>query len=157
MDLVRFLPPPDALHRRVVLCELIKTQLEARYRHHRGCLLEEYFRLYPELGKPEALSVGLIYEEYRVRTLFGDRPALDEYRDRFPRQFEQLQRLVRHQPTPEASSSNGYGTIRPDVQPSQDAPGTVLPSTMPEMPPPALSPTPVPAAKAAVAARRSGL
>jgi serine/threonine protein kinase len=145
VDLGRFLPPLGALHRRTVLCELIKTQLEARYRNRRGCLLEEYCRLYPELGKPEALSAGLIYEEYRVRTMVGEGPSLEEYRDRFPRQFEKLQRQVQRQKMQRTSASSS-GTIRPDPVPSQDAPSSMTPAGQAQTPPPPLSPTPLPGA-----------
>jgi hypothetical protein len=101
VDLRRFLPPPEAPHHRAVLHELIKTELEACYSRHQGCLLEEFLRRYPELGGPEDLPASLLYEEYRVRGMFGDHPALDEYRARFPFQFEKFQELVRlHSPEP---------------------------------------------------------
>ena len=44
VDLHQFLPAPDAPHRRAVLHELIKTELEARYSRGRGCLLEEFLQ-----------------------------------------------------------------------------------------------------------------
>jgi hypothetical protein len=103
VDLRRFLPPPEAPHRLAVFHELIKTELEARYRCRQGCLLEEFLRRYPELGGPAALSAGLLYEEYRLRWRFGDRPALDEYRARFPGQFEQLQQRLHLEPVPESA------------------------------------------------------
>jgi serine/threonine protein kinase len=103
VDLRHFLPPAEAPHRLTVLHELIKTELEARYRHRQGCLLEEFLRRYPELGGPADLPAGLLYEEYRVRRRFGDRPALDEYRARFPLQFEQLRRRLHLEPVPEST------------------------------------------------------
>src|SRR5262249_35973048 len=44
------------------------------------------------------LSARLIYEEYRVRQLHGDKPDLSSYKRRFPRQFEEVQRLVESDP-----------------------------------------------------------
>jgi serine/threonine protein kinase len=124
VDLRLFLPPADAPHRRAVLHELIKTELEARYARGRGCLLEEFVRQYPELGSAEDLPAGLLYEEYRVRRMFGDRPDLNEYRSRFPRQFEpfrqqvdqESQTNVRTLPPPvplptKAASSSGAQTL----------------------------------------------
>jgi serine/threonine protein kinase/formylglycine-generating enzyme required for sulfatase activity len=93
LDLRQFLPSPDAPHRRAVLLELIKTELEARYRRGQSCRLEDFVRRYPELGGPDALPDSLVYEEFRMRRLHGERPELDEYRSRFPGQFKGLCRL----------------------------------------------------------------
>lgn len=46
-------------------------------------LLEDYLRLYPELGTPTDLPAGLIAEEYRIRRCWGDRPAHGDYVRRF--------------------------------------------------------------------------
>jgi formylglycine-generating enzyme required for sulfatase activity len=152
VDLGRFLPPPEARHRRAVLHELIKTELEARYRHHQGCLLEEFIRRYPELGGVHNLPAGLLYEEYRLRLTFGDPPSLEEYQDRFPRQFDEFQQQVNLNPptiapgqtlTPRSSpvvvkkapdvkkvdvaaeqktSSTVFATVRPALTPSSNSP-----------------------------------
>jgi formylglycine-generating enzyme required for sulfatase activity len=97
-DLARLLPAPGHRLRLPFLRELIKTELEIRWRRSRPVLLDEYLLHFPELGPAGSLPVDLIYEEMRVRHLFGDRPALASYRKRFPRQFEQLERLVQKQP-----------------------------------------------------------
>jgi serine/threonine protein kinase len=132
VDLRLFLPAPDAPHRRAVLSELIKTELEARYRRHEGLPLEEFLKLYPELGGRDDLPASLVYEEYRVRRLHGDRPELATYRDRFPRQFEQLGQLLREHPVPEPASRPEPPTVhqpmptqadaRPQPQPPGQAP-----------------------------------
>jgi serine/threonine protein kinase len=121
VDLRGYLPPPEAPHRRAVFYELIKAELAARYRRGQGCLLEEFLRRYPELGRADELPAGLLYEEYLVRKLHGERPALDEYRAHFPAQFEQLVELVRRHAPPEAL---------PDVPPRSEF-GTVGPSGIP--------------------------
>ncbi len=83
-----FLPPPGDARRPPSLLELIKTDLEIRWRNGQPALLEGYAVEFPELGSPRELPLALIYEEYRVRLLFGDRPAPESYRERFPGRFE---------------------------------------------------------------------
>jgi serine/threonine protein kinase len=137
VDLRDFLPSPEAQHRRAVLCELVKTEMEVRYRQGHGVWLDEFCERYPELGGREGLPADLIYEEYRVRRLYGDRPDLGSYRERFPSQFEQVQQLVRQNPVPE-----------PKPQAEQPTPSdyhTLVPSADGPQPVPAPSPPPKPA------------
>ncbi len=105
VDLARFLPPGESPLRAAVLQELIKTELEVRYRRGMPVALEDYAARFPELGPASALPARLIYEEYRVRSLIGDRPSLATYRERFPQRFEELSRLLREQPLPQAAAS----------------------------------------------------
>jgi serine/threonine protein kinase len=98
VDLRSFLPAPGQPHRLACLCELIKRELEACYRRRQDRRLEEYLLRYPELGGPESLPPDLIYEEYRIRHLYGDKVSLDQYRERFASQFEQVRLLVQRQP-----------------------------------------------------------
>src|SRR5262249_2587325 len=44
------------------------------------------------------LPVRFIYEEYRIRHLFGDRPDVGTYKMRFPGQFAQFMQLLQLQP-----------------------------------------------------------
>ena len=115
-DLLRYLPPPGQPHRRSVLIELVKVELEALYRKKRGLPLETYLKRYPELGAADELPPALLYEEYRVRRLFGDHPTLELYRERFPRQFEQLRMLVNANPLPTANQTT---PLPGDAQPVQ--------------------------------------
>jgi serine/threonine protein kinase len=101
-DLASFLPPPGNPLRRVALLELIKTDLEARWRRGQIIGVEAYLEKFPELGNVAILAPQLIYEEYRVRHLYGDKPALAGYERRFPRQFPELKRLASEQPIPTA-------------------------------------------------------
>src|SRR5206468_982346 len=55
VDLHAILPPPEAPHRRAVLHELIKIELETGHARQQGRLLEDFVRRYPELGTLEAL------------------------------------------------------------------------------------------------------
>jgi hypothetical protein len=98
VDLGRFLPPEGDSLRASALAELIKTELEIRWRTGKGVTLEHYLARFPELGTQDRLPLSLIYEEYRVRQRYGDRAALESYRDRFPGRFDELQRLVQDQP-----------------------------------------------------------
>jgi serine/threonine protein kinase/formylglycine-generating enzyme required for sulfatase activity len=98
-DLAAFLPPPEDPLRPAALHELIKTELEIRWRRGLGGELEDYLKKFPELGPAESLPPQLIFEEYRVRQRFGDRPLLNDYRGRFPAQYERVQQLVVEQAT----------------------------------------------------------
>lgn len=100
-----FLPAPGDVLRPVALHELIKTDLEIRWRNAQPARLEDYLQRFPELGPPDGLPVALVYEEYRVRTLYGDKPGLDAYQARFPRQFPELQKRIDELPVPESLAS----------------------------------------------------
>jgi tetratricopeptide (TPR) repeat protein len=125
-DLRAFLPgalpdgqPLTGSVRRTLLCELVKVDLEYRWRGARepaaapdllcpthptppetGCplplrpLLESYVAAFPELGSLEWLPLSLIGEEYRVRQRWGDRPDPAEYQSRFTAREESLGQLL---------------------------------------------------------------
>jgi WD40 repeat protein/serine/threonine protein kinase len=87
-------PPLPAATRRELLEELIRIDLEYRWRQAdqvrtgdplRGQpRLEDYVAHFPELGRLDQLSVESIAAEYRVRRHWGDRPTHAEYLARFP-------------------------------------------------------------------------
>src|SRR3954468_16125755 len=93
-DLAAFLPAPGDRLRRLALAELVKCDVEQRWRNGRPVLLEDYLGRYPELRHGPAGLTQLIYEEFCVRRRHGDRPALSGYRGRFPDQFADLERLA---------------------------------------------------------------
>src|SRR5262245_14250748 len=93
-DLTSFLPPPESPLRATVLHELIKTELEVRWRKGRVVGMEYYVEKFPELGGMTGLPASLLYEEFRVRQLYGDRPQLLTYQTRFPNQYAELEELV---------------------------------------------------------------
>src|SRR5262245_38969473 len=100
VDLIPFLPPTaDPLYHAALL-ELVKIDLEYRWRHGRAAYLEAYLARLPALGAARELPAELIQEEYRVRQRFGDRPALESYRARFPDQYTEVTRLVEAEPEP---------------------------------------------------------
>lgn len=86
-------PALDADARRVLLEELIKIDLEYRWRQaepEAAWCLEVYASRYPELGGWDRLPLDLIGEEYRARQRWGDRPTHQEYVARFPHLGEAL-------------------------------------------------------------------
>ncbi len=100
VDLAEFLPGPEDHLRGPALHELIKTDLEIRWRRNLKIQLEDYLAEFPELGTSRSLSPRLLYEEYRVRHLHGDKPDLARYWEHYPEQFAELQRLVQQEPIP---------------------------------------------------------
>jgi serine/threonine protein kinase len=90
-DFLARLPSPTPSQRRQFLEELIKIDLEYRWRRRTAsdvapCRLEDYLTPYPDLGIADELSVELIGWEYLVRQRFGDQPTIADYALRFPRQ-----------------------------------------------------------------------
>jgi tRNA A-37 threonylcarbamoyl transferase component Bud32 len=74
--------------RQELLEELVELEMEYRWRGGRRLKagrpkLEEYLERFPELGGPDHVSIALIGAEYRIRHLYGDRPAFEEYPGRF--------------------------------------------------------------------------
>src|SRR5262249_23372765 len=94
------LPPPGDPTRLAYLVELIKTDLEIRYRRNKGegVRLDWYVEHFEELGAVSELSARLIFEEYRTRQLHGDKPELSSYKRRFPRQYAEVEQLARAEP-----------------------------------------------------------
>jgi hypothetical protein len=138
-DLTRYLPPAGTPQRIVYLHELIKTELEIRCRRNKTVSLDDYVRRYPELGPADTLPPDLIFEEYRVRHRHGDRPPLEAYRQRFPRQFEQLKRLDKTDPV-----STTYDTIAPNTISSPVKPPKTAPAPQDDEAPSTIAHTPAP-------------
>jgi serine/threonine protein kinase len=103
VDLGKYLPPPGDPERRAYLLELIKTDLRCRWQRGQAVGLEYYLEKFPELGTAADLPTALLAEEFRVRQLCGDAPALAHYAQRFPRQFRELQDLLSEYGKTEAS------------------------------------------------------
>ena len=91
--------------RPVALQELIKADLEIRWRRGLTARIESYVNDFPDLKVGGTLS-PLIYEEYRVRQMHGDKPPVTAYKDRFPSEYEELQRLVQEQPLPTVNQTD---------------------------------------------------
>lgn len=93
-NLLDFIPPPPDGLRRPILVELVKVDLEYRWRHADRRLLEDYCREFPDLLVDELLPCDLIYEEFHIRRQAGEVVGVAEYAARFPRQAAELQRLL---------------------------------------------------------------
>ncbi len=107
-DLGDYLPPPGDAARHGTLRALIPVDLEMRWRRRQHILIEGYVAAFPELGAAERLPAAFVFEEYRARHLFGDRPPVAAYKLRFPDQFDELRLLVREQ------SPGSAGTTPPE-------------------------------------------
>ncbi len=132
VDLGVLLPPPETPLRKQALVELIKVDLECRWRRGQSVSLDYYMDKYAELGRPRDLPAKLIFEEYRVRHLWGDKPPLTLYQNRFPGQFAQLQTYLKEEPLPTLADA---GTIRKappnankNVSNTEPVPQTVAPA-----------------------------
>jgi serine/threonine protein kinase len=119
VDLNDLLPPPGEGTRFASLVELIKTDLEIRWRRNQGVRLDWYVERYEELGAVSELSPRLIYEEYRVRQLHGDKPDLSSYKRRFPRQFAEVEKLVKTEPIGTESPAQPTPVAPPVAKPAQ--------------------------------------
>jgi formylglycine-generating enzyme required for sulfatase activity len=106
VNLADFVPMQGKLSL-IALQELIKIDLEVQWRLREGTQLEDYLERFPELADCPRLWPGLLYEEYFVRQRYGDQPPLASYRDRFPNQYEVLERLVRERPRSVRGSGPG--------------------------------------------------
>jgi serine/threonine protein kinase/formylglycine-generating enzyme required for sulfatase activity len=129
VDLASHLPPADSPRYRAVLLELIKTDLEIRSRRGQAVDLRSYASQFPALGDVSALPPQLIYEEYRARMRYGDKPSLDSYERNYPSQFAEFLKLVEEVPVPTVSRVAQTPPTRQDspkgLLPRQD--GNLLP------------------------------
>ena len=79
----------------MALIELIKIDLEYRWQQrHFPKRIEEYVEEFAELVDEEGVPCDLIYEEFHVRRIAVENVDRDEYARRFPRQADELERLL---------------------------------------------------------------
>lgn len=143
-DVGDYLPTPGSAHRKDILLAVIPLDLHYKARIGQPTRLEAYLqRFAPDLTQ-ETVPVELLYEEYRVRHRFADKPQVAEYRSRFPLQFEAFRQYVQEHPLPSAEQRDAQGTLdyrQPldswAFEQSLGAPKPPLPVPMPEAPPPA--------------------
>jgi serine/threonine protein kinase len=96
-DIRDFLSVQSLSLRFQLLLELIKIDSECRWRAGSEVpklRSEEYWQVHVDLVDVAPLPLDIIVEEYRVRHLWGDRPAQAEYFERFPEQANQLGALL---------------------------------------------------------------
>jgi predicted Ser/Thr protein kinase len=102
---VRRLPPPGDGLRLPALVEMVKIDLERRWQRGQAAKLEAYVKALPELGPADSIPADLLQAEYEARTLGGTPADLTEYARRFPRQVDELRRLVGTTFTPNAPAA----------------------------------------------------
>jgi serine/threonine protein kinase len=92
--LTEFLPADPPAHRRFVLIELIKVDLEQRTTKGREKRLEDYAASFPEMLEDGEPPCDLIYEEYHIRRTAGHSVTASDYYKRFPKSASSLRRLM---------------------------------------------------------------
>ena len=93
-SLESFLPPREDPVRALALCELIKRDLENRWRKGRPVLVESYLERFAELDRESENIPELLHKEFSARQAYGDKPALSSYYARFPQHFAALEQRV---------------------------------------------------------------
>jgi len=95
-NLEQFLDDLQNDHADIALRELIKVDLEYRWRHeHPGRYLEDYGDRHPQVVTSEGLwPLDLIQEELHIRQQFNDKFLPEEYLERFPDQVEDLKPIL---------------------------------------------------------------
>lgn len=81
---------------RAILAECVKIDLEKRWDQGDAIQLEWYLREMPVLGAAEDLPPDLIQAEFETRCRF-ERVRIEELRERFPRQADDLEHLIAQQ------------------------------------------------------------
>jgi serine/threonine protein kinase len=107
---VRVLPPAGDPLRLAALSEMVRLDQRRQWENGRQRGIEEYLKTYPELGSPDTVSADLLLADYEVRQRFGEPTDLMYYAQRFPRQVDELRRLM--------ESSGRRGPVADAAQPS---------------------------------------
>jgi serine/threonine protein kinase len=115
VDLNELLPPPGDPKRLLYLEELIRTDLEIRWRRRIETRIDWYIERFEELGKSANVSPKLIYEEYRVRQKFGDKPDLASFNGRFPNQYAEVLRIAKGEPLPTTAPAISMPSAHPPI------------------------------------------
>ncbi|MFN4257918.1 MAG: protein kinase domain-containing protein [Gemmataceae bacterium] len=114
VDLATLLPSPNNCLYPLALREMVKQDMEARWREGRPLWLEAYIKRYPALARDSNELLELIAWEYQVRKNCGVAPTLTMYQHRFPRHFNALrQRLQEEGSAPRPSTTpTSHGTCK---------------------------------------------
>ena len=89
------LPAGAPALRRAGLRELVAIDLRRRWLAGSHVKLEQYLRVLPELGSADTVEAALIEAEADARRQSGNAVALEQYAQRFPRQFPHLRMAAR--------------------------------------------------------------
>jgi hypothetical protein len=88
---------------------MVKIDLERRWMRGQRAGLEVYVKALPELGTPDHLPADLLLAEYEARQQCGAPADLAGFARRFPRQADELRRLVG------AAPAEGRPSVPPDL------------------------------------------
>ena len=122
----QFLPAQGDRHFLATLEQLVLMELELAWKASaatlgvgdapptataaRPALVEEYLTRFPALNRPEVVR-RLLEQEYRVRRRWGDRPAAEDYRGRFPTLSLTLHETIPPPTAPELPAIPGYDVL----------------------------------------------
>jgi predicted Ser/Thr protein kinase len=109
-------PDPDLRNVSLSSARSISLREELRARWGRGdrVQVEEILRHQPELQKDIELVLDLIFTEFVVREDLGERPAISEYVQRFPRFAHRLERLFALDHAFLDSATDPFKTVAPE-------------------------------------------
>ena len=124
VEFLRFVPKPNEPHRLAIVEELVKTDLEQRWRRGQPFRVEYYLMRVPELGHDPAQLARVLIEEYRIRHDHGDCPNIGEYSERFPALAATLEPMLRaipvsNQVRPARAVQGPPAETLPGVRPSE--------------------------------------
>ncbi len=128
VDLRQLLPPANDPLYLVALQRLVTLDLEMHWKRGEDVCLEHYLKQFPELGTDRTLPPNIIYEEYRVRLVYGDHPHLDTYRSRFPAQFAEFQQLIQERLYSTPTDSHPLTLPSPSAPASQPSVSSLPPA-----------------------------
>src|SRR5262245_25762044 len=103
-----FLVGMESPHRPYLLAELIKIDLERRWRSGRRALVEDYLARFSELGAEGQFPRDLLHEEIRVRRDCGQGPTWEELISRFPDRQQELKEPWGHRDDAGPAESKSY-------------------------------------------------
>lgn len=138
-----YLPPAAAPHRRAVLVELVRADMELTAASKRKVRLDPILARYPADLPRHAVPVSLLLDEYQLRTQAAERPPLDEYRQRFPDQYAAFADAVAGRPGAAADTVPPDDLGRTPVAPTLPVPGEAY--SPPPPPPPIAADDVIPA------------
>ncbi|HEV3005499.1 MAG TPA: serine/threonine-protein kinase, partial [Pirellulales bacterium] len=119
-SLSAFLPTEPAELRRLTLIELVKVDLSRRWPHPElRRRVESYLEEFSELAPDGSVPCDLIFEEFFVRKRAGETVDRSEYLRRFPRQAEELGRLLKLDDASGHSTAQVRREQRRDLAPGQ--------------------------------------
>jgi serine/threonine-protein kinase len=128
-SLAAFLPAGNAGERLALLHELIKIDLEYRWRSGRRTLTEDYVASFPELSDSGRVPVELIRDEVRIRAACGQAPAWEELARRFPDHGDDLRSVWSEGHKSGDGETNAAGPVAGDTSRGADQsapPGRML-------------------------------